>query len=122
MSIIVLAVCVLVEYFRIKDVYGKKVNIRKLWTNILFIGLLVPVYLLGGIQSVVNTILIRAIFYDILLNVITGKDWNYISTTTNSFIDKLEDKILKKIKIHNKFLFEKVLYLLMYLLWRILNI
>jgi hypothetical protein len=98
--IISAVLCAGIEYLRIKLAHGKVYNINKLWT--INIGVVFFVISLASSVSYYDDIMpddvlfyilyyvgCRGLIYDVVLNLLRGLKYNYISHTTNSLIDRI---------------------------------
>jgi hypothetical protein len=109
----------LIESWRIKAVKGRWLNVPK-WVSLLIgAGLFAMVlWLFHGSKSMAmvipEMIFTRAALYDPFLNKLRALKWDYVSNSTNSWLDRLEAKI----GLH--FVAQRALYGLIALLFLIL--
>ncbi len=86
-----------IEGIRIEGVKGKVFNVKK-WVSVLIGAALFGVVLLiFGLNKwyfiLPEMLFLRATLYDPVLNRLRGLKWDYVSTSTNSLLDRLEAKI-----------------------------
>lgn len=86
-----------IEGIRIEGVKGKVFNVKK-WVSVLIGAALFGVVLLiFGLNKwyfiLPEMLFLRATLYDPVLNRLRGLKWDYVSTSTNSWLDRLEAKI-----------------------------
>jgi hypothetical protein len=86
-----------IEGIRIEGVKGKVFNVKK-WVSVLIGAALFGVVLLiFGLNKwyfiLPEMLFLRATLYDPVLNRLRGLKWAYVSTSTNSWLDRLEAKI-----------------------------
>lgn len=118
---IILAVLVatVIEWRRIKAVKGRWFNVPKWVTVMIAISLNAIVFWICGIDDwyfiIGEMIFVRGAIYDPLLNRLRGLKWDYVSQSTNSWLDQLE----RKIGLH--FAAQRILYGLLALLFIILT-
>lgn len=111
-SLICMLILPLIEWFRWKKEYGKKVNLDKWFTKgVAFAAWLLFIWATGLFSWAVLVFAvccacIRGVFYDPALNIFFGRYIDNVSETTNSKTDQWERK--KKIS----FWWQRALYLL----------
>jgi hypothetical protein len=103
-----------IDYKRIKAVFGKQVNISKVFTVLIAIALYSPVVIIFGTKYIIPIVTIRGILYDIALNLFRKLPIDYVSETTNSITDRKENRIF------TSFWIEKFFYLIILILSQIL--
>src|SRR5688572_16619320 len=95
--IIAVILSAFIEGIRIEGVKGKVFNVKK-WVSVLIgAGLFGVVLLIFGLNKwyfiLPEMLFLRATLYDPVLNRLRGLKWDYISTSTNSWLDRLEADI-----------------------------
>ena len=86
-----------IEGIRIEGVKGKVFNVKK-WVSVLIgaalFGVVLLIFGLNKLYFILpEMIFLRATLYDPVLNRLRGLKWDYVSTSTNSWLDRLEAKI-----------------------------
>ena len=131
----------LVESWRIKAVKGRWVNVPKWVTNSIgaaLFGVILFVFNKIDFQRewpfillktewyyiIPDMFFLRAALYDPFLNELRGLKWDYISISTNSWLDRIEANfkayIKRRFKIELHFIAERVFYWLLALIFLIL--
>lgn len=86
-----------IESLRIKAVKGRWLNVPKWVTMAIGAALFAVVLWIFGFKQwyfiIPEMIFSRAALYDPILNRLRGLKWDYVSVSTNSWLDKLEAKI-----------------------------
>lgn len=87
-----------IESWRIKAVKGRWINVPKWVTNSIGFALFAVIpWIFGSLKNsyflIPEMLFVRATFYDPFLNKLRGLKWDYVSLSTNSWLDKLEAKI-----------------------------
>ena len=107
-----------IEGIRIEAKKGHWLNVPKWVTWLIGAGLFAVVFWIFGFKEwyfiIPEMLFLRGLLYDPVLNRLRGLKWNYVSTSTNSWLDKLEAKI----GLH--FTAQRVLYGILALLFIIL--
>jgi hypothetical protein len=100
LPIISAILCAVIEYIRIKVTHGKVANISKFWSvtiAFVFFGLCLALsvdyydYILPHHVLFYGLYFVgcRGLIYDVVLNLLRGLKYNYISSTTNSIFDRI---------------------------------
>jgi len=93
-------ICAAIEYLRIKATQGKVANVSKFWSvtiAFVFFGLCLALSIDYYDYILPHHVLFyglyfagcRGFIYDVVLNLLRGLKYNYVSHTTNSFIDRI---------------------------------